>query len=353
MKETKFNTVWLQPQAPENFNDPNHDLKYKQETQNLPSIKTQINQSCKVAWNSICIDHHERVFTCKCDGHVPFPVGHVTDFNNIEEIFNSKQAKLTQESIIKKEYEYCATQFCGVASTNQDCYPGNIYISINFDISCNLTCPSCRERMIFINDKNIIQEKINLSKKIFSWIQQTDKNVIVEFAGGEPMASLIYIRIIELFSTIDRVKFVIRTNGILLKKQLPKFDSSILNKIITLSISIDAACCETYEKIRRGSKWSLMIENLEYVKSLKLLYNEGNFIIQSGNLDDVIPFIKLCSKYNLTPVFSVVQDWGTWHDYESHCVHLPSSVDYNKFREIICNPVFKEYNIDVSDLLLW
>ena len=25
----KFNTTWIQPQKPANFDDPNHDLKYK------------------------------------------------------------------------------------------------------------------------------------------------------------------------------------------------------------------------------------------------------------------------------------------------------------------------------------
>jgi organic radical activating enzyme len=353
-KNKKFNTMWIQSDKPNNWEDPNHDLVHKQKSFDLPKVKNQIKNSCNIAWNSLTIDEKGRVFTCICDGHVPFPVGYVQDFATFNEIFSSPQAQLTQQSILKKEYEYCATKFCGIESENKIYSEENIFLIIQTDTSCNITCPSCRERMIFINDETIIYNKHKQAEQMFKWINSTDKNVIVEFGGGEPLASLIYLKMLELFSTNNRVKFRIRTNGLLLKAHLPKFNPNILKNTLLLSISIDASSQQTYEKVRRGSKWNVLLDNLDYAKSLNFKFNRvGNFVVQKSNLDDVIPFIDLCKNYNLDPNFWVLQDWGTWHKFEEQCVHIPNSPDYKKFKEIFSNPIFAENNISMSAIKPW
>lgn len=331
-KNNKFNTTWLQPQRPDNYDDPNHDLIYKRKVQGVPSIKTHITNSCTVAWNSITIDEKGRVFTCACDGHVPFPVGYVQDFATFDEIFSSPQAKLTQHSILKKEFEYCATKFCGVESADRSYYEGKIYLAIQIDISCNLSCPSCRERLIFLNDQDILDSKFKLAEIMYTWISNTNKDVVIEFAGGDPLASLVYLKMMELFSASPNVKFQIRTNGLLLKTHLTKFGDKIKDKIISMSVSIDAASEETYEFVRRGGKWVQLLDNLEYLTSLNIENVSGNFVIQRDNINDVIPFINFCKQYNLIPSYWVVQDWGTWPNFEEHCVHLPTSPHYEEFK---------------------
>lgn len=327
-----FNTTWVQKQKPLNFDDPNHDIVYKQKAQNVPSIKTHITNSCTVAWNSVTIDEKGRVFTCLCDGYVPFPVGNVEDFKSFNEIFSSPQALLTQESIVKKEFKYCATQFCGVESSNKSYRRGNIYLGINLDVSCNLSCPSCRERTIFINDKEILDNKLRLAKIIYSWIISTDKTIIIELAGGDPFVSLVYIDMIELFANADNAKFQIKTNGILLESHLGKFSS---DRIHSMSISIDAASADVYERVRRGGKWIQLLDNLEYLKSTNIKNVVGNFVIQRDNVGDIIPFVDFCQQYNLIPNYWVVQDWGTWINFEEHCVHIPASPYYQEFKQAV------------------
>jgi hypothetical protein len=52
--------------------------------------------------------------------------------------------------------------------------------------------------------------------------------------------------------------------------------------------------------------------------------------------------IDFCKEYLMVPEFSLVQDWGTWHDFKEHCVHLPDSPYYEEFLNII-----KDNNIKV------
>jgi MoaA/NifB/PqqE/SkfB family radical SAM enzyme len=226
-------------------------------------------------------------------------------------------------------------------------------LSIQLDISCNLSCPSCRERLIFLNNETILNEKFKLAEKIYSWISSIDKKVIIEFAGGDPLASLVYLDMMKLFSTLSNTRFIIRTNGLLLKTHFTKFDSKIKDKIHSLSISIDAASAKTYELVRRGGKWEQLLNNLDYVKSLDIKNIKGNFVIQRDNINDIIPFVNFCKQYNLIPEYWVIEDWGTWHNFEEHCVHLPSSPYYTQFTKIITDPVFKENNVYIESLNNW
>ena len=338
--KSRFNTTWIQLHQPDNFDDPDHDLVYKQQAQNVPSIKTHITNSCSVAWNTITIDEKARIFTCTCGGFVPFSVGTVDEFDSFDQIFNSPQAILTQQSIIKKEFKYCATQFCGVESNSKITSDDSIHLIINIDASCNLSCPSCRERIIFINDSDIISNKLKLADKIYSWILNTDKRVIVEVSGdGDPFASLIYLDMVKLFAKLPNIYFIIKTNGLLLKTHLPKFNIPI-ERIRQLSISIDAASEQVYEIVRRGGKWKQLLENLEYLAVLGIKDVVGHFVIQRANINDIIPFIDLCKHYNMYPSYTVLQDWGTWHNFEEQCVHIKTSPYYEQFNTIVNNPDF-------------
>jgi sulfatase maturation enzyme AslB (radical SAM superfamily) len=326
-----------------------NDLEYKQRSSNLPSIKTGITNTCNVPWNIITVDVKGRVFICNCDGHVPFPIGHVLDFETFNDIFTSAPAQKIQLAVKNKTFEYCAVDFCGIRSSDLQ-YPTNqIKINITFDISCNIQCPSCRERKIFVNDPDMINSKLELGNRIEQWIKTTNKTVLVEFAGGEPLASLVYSKMFDQYSKNDNVKFILRTNGLLIRNNI-----NLITKLkdrLNFSISIDAASKDTYEqKTRLGGRWEHLIEGLEIVKNLKISAT-GNFVIQKNNLHEVVPFVNFCQIHNLTPSFLMLQDWGTWHDYRVHCVHFPDSDLYNDFK--IAVKELQKLNVDVSDMLHW
>jgi len=340
-----LNTEYTTKYQPEQDND----LVYKQKSFSLPSVKTGIINSCNVPWNIITVDVKGRVFICNCDGHVPFPVGHVLDFETLNDIFTSAPAQKIQQAVKDKTFEYCAVDFCGIRGGSL-IYPTNqVKINIQFDISCNIQCPSCRERKIFVNDPEIINSKLELGNRIEQWIRTTDKNILVEFAGGEPLASLVYSKLFNQYSHFDRVMFILRTNGLLIRNNTNLIET--LKNRLTLSISIDAASKDTYEKkTRLGGRWEHLLEGLDIIKNLKIP-GTGNFVIQKNNLHEVLPFVQLCETYTLRPCFMMLQDWGTWHDYREQCVHFPDSDLYNEFKTIVTE--LKKLNVNVSDMLHW
>jgi hypothetical protein len=326
--------------------DPDDDLVYKRTSFVLPSIKSGITNHCTIPWNHVTIDHKGRIFICQCDGWVPFSVGHVTDFSSLDEIFNSEQAIKIQKSITNKEYEYCAVDQCGIRNSNLS---EDIRININIDISCNLSCPSCREHIIFVKDAEIISEKMKWIDIIVGWIEKIPKTVTVGCQGGEPFASLLYSTVIEDLAKLPNTKFQIITNGTLLKSRSDLVEK-IINKTDFFRVSIDGASKDVYETVRRGASWDLLLENLNYLKTLGKRHY-GMFVIQKHNIEDILPFVEFCEIYNLTPGYSVLQDWGTWHNFTDHCVHRRDSVLYDRFKEI--TQILKNKKVSISFLKEW
>jgi MoaA/NifB/PqqE/SkfB family radical SAM enzyme len=347
----EFNTIYNTKYKPADFDIEDNDLVYRRKVFNLPSVKTDIKHVCYIPWYSAVVDVKGRVYICYCDGYLPYSVGKITDFDSFDQVFNNPTAIEIQQSVKNKEYTYCATEQCGTKYNPMNIMPINmLYLAIQTDISCNISCPSCRERMIFLKDEAIIDEQYTWAQRIKLWIESTKKTVTLEFAGGDPFASIIYKRMIELFAELPNVKFNIKTNGLLIKSHFKMIEQ--IKDRTAFNISIDAATKETYEQVRRGGTWDQLLDNLELHRSLGKR-GTGNFVIQRLNFREVIPFIKMCNKYNMGTTFCVLHDWGTYDNYEEHCVHLPGSPDYEEFKQIMQDPAIKEYNANISMVQSW
>lgn len=357
MSKSKYNTLWIQDVKPDNYDELDHDMAWKRKEYNLPSKKTHITNTCSIPTNNLTLDFKNRVFNCRCSGHSPFVIGFANEFESFEEIFNSPNSLTHQKSVSDKEFVYCATQFCGIEGNKyQQQYPEGIYITLEMDFSCNFTCPSCRTRMIFVTDPDIINDYEKVTDSLIKWIKNTKQNVCIELCGGEPYASIYYKNLIGKLLQYKNVSLMIRTNGSLLLKNAQLIEN-YLDQLI-FSISIDAASKEVYEKVRRGGNWETLIENLNYIKRLTdnnpTFRVTSRYTIQKENLDDVIPFLSFSKQYNLHVDYAVMEDWGVWVDnYEENCAHLPAGGVYEKFIKVINDPIFTEYNINVDGLKFW
>jgi MoaA/NifB/PqqE/SkfB family radical SAM enzyme len=313
------------------------DLLFHRQHRNLPSVKTGIPHTCDWPWHQLNIDSQGRLFVCGCDAWVPFSVGNVNDFKSFAEIFSSPMAQKIQTSITDKKFEYCDTRHCGVMQQNQTTLY-DYYLHIGIDDSCNLHCPSCRKEKIFRSDADWIDPRIDWIERINEWIEQVpDKTVhIMIGANGDPFASLIYRHLIKRVDFAQNVTFSFRTNGLLMRKHLEEF--TILPRIRNLDISIDAATETTYAVTRRGGSWPILIENLKFAKQLKQRYDlqlVGNFVVQKANFREIPAFAKLCSLYGLLPSYQILQDWGTYDNFNEQCVHNPTNTDYKEFCNIV------------------
>lgn len=287
---------------------------YKQKLNSKPRgrlLSTPIRYSCDVPYKTVVVDYNSNCLICGCDGWLPIPVGKVQDFASLEDVWNSPIAKILQQDIDDKKFTWCAVEHCGIKhrSLRQSKYE----LSINIDESCNLHCPSCRREPIMHLEGATIDNKIKDIERILSWLESFEHPIHIVLSGnGDPLASTIIRPLIKKYKPKNNQTFKFFTNGLLIKKQLA--DSGIFNNITEFSISVDAGSQDVYENVRRGGSWPILLENLDYIKSIgKNRLTTLNFAVQKNNFNDLQNFIDMCHHYNFNAWIHGLDNWGTWN----------------------------------------
>ena len=274
------------------------------------TVPVNVNHSCNMPHRYLTVDYLGNCLLCVCDGWLPIPVGKVTDFDSIEEVFQSTSAQMLQQDIDDKKYSYCAVDHCGIR--NQSIVQSKYEIAINIDESCNLQCASCRRESIMHTSGPTFDFKMQCIERILEWLTKFDKPVqIVTSGNGDVLASLVMRPLIKSWLPKDTQKFTFFTNGLLIRKQLEGLP--ILSAINRFSVSIDAASPTVYEDVRRPGKWSVLINNLEFLREQKLNHLiDLKFTVQQKNYQDLPAFVDMINDYKCKGTITELQDWGTW-----------------------------------------
>lgn len=317
------------------------------------------NFICDVPFTYLEI-HDRDVYGC-CPSWLTIPYGKT---NNLTEVWNGEVANLVRESILDGSYKYCSktecpylSQFISEGSTKTFKKNENIKFNINgpstinfaFDRSCNLSCPSCRNEVFLPtnSDIKIFEDKMNNIIDVFG------KSIKLLYLCGsaDPFASK---TLKNLLLNFDRTKFPnvksihLHTNGLLLTEEMWNKLSDIHDLIQTIEISVDAATKETYEKIRRGGKWELLMKNLHFISSLKLNSVRLSFVVQDCNYMEMEKFNNLVVKIfnnNATTFFNKITNWGTYTDseFQQKQIWSESHPNFDKFL-IQLSKINKVYN---------
>ncbi|NDB34578.1 MAG: hypothetical protein EB023_04370 [Flavobacteriia bacterium] len=315
-----------------------------------------VTNSCNAPWKTVTVDYNGNCLLCTCDGWLPIPVGQVQDFQSLDDLFASPLAKILQKDIAEKKFTWCAVDHCGVRYHNITHQEYNL--SINIDESCNLWCPSCRREQIMHQQGPEFEKKKKDVLTILKWLEACDQPITVTLSGnGDPLASGIIRPLFTHYIPKPGQKFILMTNGLLIKKQLP--GSSMIDHIKRYQISTDAGSQAVYEQVRCGARWNVLIENLEFLVAIEKQSSVSlNFAIQYKNFRDIGNFIDLCERYGFTGTCHQLDDWGTWnHDsekdpdewtikngtYLQHNVLDKGHPDYLECKSIVSSKLANEY----------
>ncbi len=113
----------------------------------------------------------------------------------------------------------------------------------------------------------------------------------------------------------------------------------ILDKRITLSISMDGATKETYENIRKNGNYDLVRKNIDKINKIRETYPHFDYCVMGfvivlfkRNIDELLDLIKSASNDNID-YFSIIKPYEVWlRDYaeefqkENICKYDPDRV---------------------------
>jgi len=272
--------------------------------------KISILHSCNRPSRSATIDMYTNVMLCICDGWLPKPVGMITDFQKLEDIWNNDLSRIIQQDVENKKFTWCAVNHCGIKYQSHT--ETDYQLIFGIDDSCNLRCPSCRRETRMHVSGPLFEQKLQAVKHTIKLLDNFEPRIHITLASsGDPLASHIYRPLLQTYVGRHTQTFTLFTNGLLIKKQLDK--TALFDRITWFRISVDAGSEEVYNKVR-GGQWETLIENFDFLSEKNLSSKvELIFVVQRNNYRDIQNFVDLVNKYGFVGVLTQLDDWGTWN----------------------------------------
>lgn len=165
---------------------------------------------------------------------------------------------------------------------------------------CNLACTHCPRREVIKDPEYKIGfMNMDLYKKIVDEISQYKYATLRPFGDGEPLLHPQIVEMIHYAKEKGITKIWLNTNGLLLDEKISR--ALLKAGLDLMEVSIDAATEETYRKIRIGSNFNLVIQNVIRYAELKrqILPQakvEVSFVESTDNIQEEAEFIRFWKR---------------------------------------------------------
>jgi MoaA/NifB/PqqE/SkfB family radical SAM enzyme len=331
---------------------------------------------CAEPFQHFEINRHGDVYVC-CPGWLPKSIGNLEN-DTLMNIWNSKSAQEIRRTILDGSFEYCRKEFCPYLSNKslptqsevKQAYSKKLIatsavvmakgpqeVNLGYDRSCNLYCRSCRSHIVHLRDEELKKARI-IQEKIFHSDLEKVERIIVS-GHGDPFGSKLYR---ELLLRLDSKQFPslkirLFSNGILFTPNLWNKLHKIHSGIDEVYISVDAARKETYEKLRRGGKFDILVKNLAFIGQLRrnndIAFFRLSFVVQKDNYREMKQFVNMGEKYGADVVyFSQIRNWGTYTptQFAGVAVHESDHPEHAELVRTLQDPSFRNKRVRLNTL---
>lgn len=349
-------------------------LFFRQNKDSVTFPKKNLNgKICLSPFVSVEVGLSGEIRLCGCSHWMPITIGNIFE-NTLPELLGNLTAQKIRQSIIDGTYVYCDENSCGIIRNDflnsldtlpesvtwqiQDSsrflMPNEIFISV--DQTCNLSCPSCRMEVIKpTSEEKKQREKLAKTLRDNIFAQPTDQEINLTISTtGELFASNLLLSFLNGISLdqFPNVKLLIQSNGLLCKKNWKKL-GALQNSVKQITVTIDAAKPETYEKLRRGGTWNEIMSAMTWLQKKKKENNMKLYtriVVQKDNYKEIEDFYKLSKQFDADRIeYSRIKNWYTmspeqWADVD---VLNPSHSLYHEAAK--CLDSIK----DLPDVVTW
>jgi MoaA/NifB/PqqE/SkfB family radical SAM enzyme len=321
------------------------------------------------------------VYMC-CPSWLDTSIGNLK-YQSVEEVWNGKKAQELRRSILEGSFKYCNHSLCPFLHTISEPVQkvedvrdedlklviekelvilpyGPREINCSYDKSCNLSCPSCRTKIII--EKKHKKQILEIQRKIHNEALKGAQLLYIT-GSGDPFGSPFFRKWLQTMKREDmpRLKRLhIHTNAQLWTPKMWKtIPEEIQQMVKTAEISIDAASSEAYSINRRGGSFKKLLENLEFIstlhESIPMEWVGISMVVQENNFREMPDFVRLGKRFNFGVYFSKLVDWGTYPEEEFYrrAVHVPAHPKYSEFVNLLRDEIFNDpivYLGNLSDL---
>ena len=216
-------------------------------------------------------------------------------------------------------------------------YPKRLIATLS--TKCNSKCIMCE---VVRKKWDMPQKTIDEIKQLLPYFQS------VNWQGGEVLLlDNFYDLFLESLKN-KSLKQTIVSNGMLLND---KWIDALTEADMELTISIDGLSKDIYEKIRYGSKYDILLKNIENLNEVRKRKNSKlklkmHTVIMRSNYSDTDKFIDFASKYNFDIVY-MMPIWGGQQIEENIYIENNPNIMSELSNKInIAEQKAKDYNIE-------
>jgi wyosine [tRNA(Phe)-imidazoG37] synthetase (radical SAM superfamily) len=297
------------------------------------------------------------------------------DGKGVMDVWNSARAQEIRSSIIDGTFRYCDLERCPYFASGSLPLQKNISdgpyaeiirkgltrldstrVFLAMDPRCNLRCISCRNDFTQIEES----ERMEVKRIIDVVLQDIPRITAIGLSGsGDPFVSP---ETRDLLFNHDstrhpHLKFYLLTNGLLFNRENWTRMKSAREGVASVQVSIDAACRETYERIRIGGSFATLRENLLFLGELRQRGDIEEFIISfvvnALNFREMKAFAAMGFELGCDQVaFSYISNWLNLSDeeYSELAVHQPEHREHEALKEVLRDPIFEEPRVFLHNL---
>jgi MoaA/NifB/PqqE/SkfB family radical SAM enzyme len=304
---------------------------------------------------------------CSCPAWAPFPIGNVLTDESADAVWNSDSAVEMRRSILDGDFSYCSRTLCSFITAQKLPRKDEIrnptlrgyidnhttvisgppdLVELNYDTTCNLACPSCRTEILSAKSDEQDAYSQAADRVILPLLRRAKGGYIS--GGGEAFASKHYRSILAKLNRREFPHLYLHliTNAQLVTPQRWNAFPELAEMVGTLSVSIDAAKAETYERLRPPGKWPVLMKNLDFLAEMRrsgeLRQLWLNFVVQKDNFREMLDFVKLGTRLGVDQIwFQKVVNYGAYDEktFADIDVTSPGHPQHSELLEILRNPL--------------
>ena len=302
----------------------------------------------------------------------PLVIGNVLE-QDLKTIWAGERVQAIRASVQNGEYTYCDQHNCpyiqqhvqaqgpvepkrkGTDLTVTDT-PNQIHFVM--DLSCNLSCPSCRTNRINRMTNTEVVEALRVTRSVLDSmfaVPHTEHKMLSMDGNGEVFHSEVWRELFDTHPAFTQISqwpnltFDFNTNGTMLTPKYQDKYSHLLDRAKMISISVDAGDEDSYRLVRREGDWDQLWINLKALHN-RILHTHTrwswNLIVQKNNYRSIPEFVKLARSFAKKPIinYTNILDWGKLgQDYADHAVWRPDHLEYPELQRILNLPEVKYY----------
>jgi MoaA/NifB/PqqE/SkfB family radical SAM enzyme len=232
-------------------------------------------------------------------------------------------------------------------------------VELNHDPTCNLACPSCRTEIVSAKDEDVDIYARATDRVILPLLKKVTGHTYIT-GGGEAFSSRHFRSILR---SLNREEYpglhvYLITNGQIMTPYRWSEFPNLPEMLSIVSVSIDAARAETYEKLRRPGKWAPLMKNLEFLAGMRRTNRIPafglNFVVQKDNFREMLDFVSLGDSLGADTLwFQRVTNYGAYDEatFASINVTAPTHPDHAELLEILRNPLLRRPTTNMQMLL--